>query len=97
MATKAYIKSESFYDVYERKSGLQDVTHYCPGCGHSIIHRLIAELLDEMKLRESAIAGLPVNYYHAKTRGTQQYHDLAQELAQYVPSKAGDPAAVQPA
>lgn len=25
-------------------------THYCPGCGHGIIHRLVAELLDEMQL-----------------------------------------------
>jgi 2-oxoglutarate ferredoxin oxidoreductase subunit beta len=33
--------------------------HYCPGCGHSIIHRLIAELLDEMNLRESAICVPP--------------------------------------
>jgi chromosome partitioning protein len=46
----------------------------------------------DTKLRESAIAGVPVNYYHAKTRSTQQYHDLAQELAQYVPSKAVEPA-----
>lgn len=46
----------------------------------------------DTKLRESAIAGLPVNYYHAKTRSTQQYDNLAQELAQYVPSKAVQPA-----
>jgi 2-oxoglutarate ferredoxin oxidoreductase subunit beta len=33
--------------------------HYCPGCGHSIIHRLLAELLDEMKLREKTICVPP--------------------------------------
>lgn len=33
--------------------------HYCPGCGHSIIHRLIAELLDEMKIRENTICVPP--------------------------------------
>ncbi len=37
--------------VYERPEALTGTTtHYCPGCGHGIIHRLIAELLDEMHL-----------------------------------------------
>jgi 2-oxoglutarate ferredoxin oxidoreductase subunit beta len=30
-------------------------THYCPGCGHGIIHRLIAELLDELQLAPTTI------------------------------------------
>jgi 2-oxoglutarate ferredoxin oxidoreductase subunit beta len=30
-------------------------THYCPGCGHGIIHRLVAELLDELRLAERTI------------------------------------------
>jgi 2-oxoglutarate ferredoxin oxidoreductase subunit beta len=30
-------------------------THYCPGCGHGIIHRLVAELLEEMHLAERTI------------------------------------------
>ena len=32
--------------------------HYCPGCGHSIAHRLICEVLDEMNLQDKAI-GIP--------------------------------------
>jgi 2-oxoglutarate/2-oxoacid ferredoxin oxidoreductase subunit beta len=32
--------------------------HYCPGCGHSIIHRLVAEVIDELGIRERAI-GVP--------------------------------------
>lgn len=35
-------------------------THYCPGCGHSIAHRLVAEVLDEMNLREKTIGVPPV-------------------------------------
>ena len=35
-------------------------THYCPGCGHSIAHRLVAEVLDEMNLREETIGVPPV-------------------------------------
>jgi 2-oxoglutarate ferredoxin oxidoreductase subunit beta len=30
-------------------------THYCPGCGHGIVHRLVAELLDEMDLADRTI------------------------------------------
>src|SRR4029079_10920795 len=37
--------------IYRRPELLTDTsTHYCPGCGHGIIHRLVAELLDEMHL-----------------------------------------------
>jgi Pyruvate:ferredoxin oxidoreductase and related 2-oxoacid:ferredoxin oxidoreductases, beta subunit len=37
--------------IYRRPEILADrSTHYCPGCGHGIIHRLVAELLDEMAL-----------------------------------------------
>jgi len=32
--------------------------HYCPGCGHSIIHRLVAEVIDELNIRERTI-GVP--------------------------------------
>jgi len=42
--------------VYSRPKSLKRVwMHYCPGCGHSITHRLIAELLDEMELQDKAI------------------------------------------
>jgi 2-oxoglutarate ferredoxin oxidoreductase subunit beta len=33
----------------------EHATHYCPGCGHGIVHRLVAELLDEMKLASRTI------------------------------------------
>lgn len=34
--------------------------HYCAGCGHGIVHRLIAEIIDELKLREKTIGVCPV-------------------------------------
>ncbi|MBP1744385.1 MAG: thiamine pyrophosphate enzyme, partial [Firmicutes bacterium] len=35
--------------VFERPKALVDVsTHYCPGCTHGIIHRLVAEVIDEL-------------------------------------------------
>ncbi len=45
--------------VYTRPKSLKKaVFHYCPGCGHSIIHRLICEVIDELNLQEKAI-GIP--------------------------------------
>lgn len=42
--------------VYDRPESLADInTHYCPGCTHGIAHRLIAEVIDEMGLREKTI------------------------------------------
>jgi 2-oxoglutarate ferredoxin oxidoreductase subunit beta len=47
--------------VYSRPESLVDApTHYCPGCTHGVAHRLIAETLDEMGLREKTIGVAPV-------------------------------------
>ena len=47
--------------IYERPESLTDmVTHYCPGCTHGVAHRLVAEVLDEMGLREKTIGVAPV-------------------------------------
>jgi len=45
--------------VFSRPKSLKTAPfHYCPGCGHSIIHRLIGEVIDEMNLQEKII-GVP--------------------------------------
>jgi 2-oxoglutarate ferredoxin oxidoreductase subunit beta len=47
--------------VYRRPATLSDTSsHYCPGCGHGIIHRLLAEVLDELGLAPRTIAVAPV-------------------------------------
>lgn len=47
--------------VYERPESLMDcLTHYCPGCTHGVAHRLIAEVIDEMGVREQTIGVAPV-------------------------------------
>ena len=45
--------------IYTRPKSLKKaVFHYCPGCGHSIIHRLICEVIDELNLQDKTI-GIP--------------------------------------
>lgn len=43
--------------IYQRPETLVDrSSHYCPGCGHGIIHRLVAEVIDELELAPRTIA-----------------------------------------
>ena len=47
--------------VYQRPRSLASTpTSYCPGCTHGVAHRLVAEVLDEMELRERTIGVAPV-------------------------------------
>ena len=47
--------------VYSRPESLTNAyTHYCPGCTHGTIHRLIGEVLDELGVRERTLAFVPV-------------------------------------
>ena len=47
--------------IFERPELLADrSTHYCPGCGHGVVHRLIAEVLGELGLGAKTIAVAPV-------------------------------------
>ena len=46
---------------YTRPDALKDArTHYCAGCGHGIVHRLIAECIDELGIRGQTVAVAPV-------------------------------------
>ncbi|MDU4961413.1 MAG: thiamine pyrophosphate-dependent enzyme [Sporomusaceae bacterium] len=47
--------------LFSRPQSLLDVPmHYCPGCHHGIIHRLVAEVLDELGVREITVGIAPV-------------------------------------
>jgi len=47
--------------VFEKTRGLTDKeTHYCPGCTHGIIHRLVGEILEEMDLLDNSVGVAPV-------------------------------------
>ncbi len=45
--------------VFQRPASLKDMaTRYCPGCGHSLVHRLLAEVIDDLDLARRAV-GVP--------------------------------------
>ena len=73
--------------VYKRPEALLDVeTHYCPGCTHGIAHRLIAEVLDELGVRERTIGVAPVGcavfaYEYFNVDGTEAAHGRAPAMA----------------
>ena len=47
--------------VFKRTKGLQDRPfHYCPGCTHGIIHRLVDEVLEELDVLDNAVGVAPV-------------------------------------
>jgi 2-oxoisovalerate ferredoxin oxidoreductase beta subunit len=79
-------KSPAFYDKYERKAELQQQTHYCPGCGHGIAHKLIAEALTELGVQDRAILVSPVGcsvfaYYYFDVGNVQAAHGRASAVA----------------
>ncbi len=73
--------------IYQRPESFTDVhTHYCPGCTHGVAHRLIAEVLDEMGLREKTIGVAPVGcsvfaYRYFKMDFVEAAHGRAPAMA----------------
>lgn len=79
-------KSPAFYELYRRKSELQQQTHYCPGCGHGIAHKLIAEALTELGVQDRTIMVSPVGcsvfaYYYFDVGNVQVAHGRAPAAA----------------
>lgn len=87
MAKLVLKRPESFYDVFERKPGVErTLTHYCPGCGHGILHKLIAEALDDLGVTDRTIMVSPVGcsvfaYYYFDVGNVQAAHGRAPAVA----------------
>ena len=59
MTKEDIIKPENL--VYQKPRLLNDnPMHYCPGCSHGVVHKLIAEVIDEMGMAEKAVGVSPV-------------------------------------
>ena len=73
--------------VFDRPHALVDVpTHYCPGCTHGIIHRLVAEVIDELGIEGKTVGVSPVgctynNYLYFNCDMVQAAHGRAPAVA----------------
>jgi len=73
--------------LFRKPDSLVDVrTHYCPGCGHGIVHRLIAEIIDDMGVREETVIIAPVGcsvllYNYLDVDGLEAAHGRAPAVA----------------
>ncbi len=73
--------------VYERPAALSDIpTHYCPGCTHGLIHKLIGEVIDELGIRQRTISVSPVGcavfmYDYFDVDGAEAAHGRAPAMA----------------
>src|SRR2546423_7105366 len=79
-------KSHLFYPEYERKAGVKKETHCCPGRGHGVAHKLIAEALEDLKLQDQTILVSPVGcsvfaYYYFDVGNVQVAHGRAPAAA----------------
>ncbi|UCF20908.1 MAG: 2-oxoacid:acceptor oxidoreductase family protein [Gemmatimonadota bacterium] len=82
--------SSVFYERFERHShgeGLKGhSTHYCPGCGHGLIHKYVAEAIDELGIQDRTVAISPVGcavfmYYYLDVGNSQAAHGRAPAVA----------------
>jgi 2-oxoisovalerate ferredoxin oxidoreductase beta subunit len=79
-------RSKTFYPVFERKSELRHQTHYCPGCGHGIVHKMIAKAIDTLGVQDRVILISPVGcsvfaYYYLDVGNIQGAHGRAPAIA----------------
>jgi 2-oxoisovalerate ferredoxin oxidoreductase beta subunit len=70
--TVVHERAKAFYPRFERKEDNQHQTHYCPGCGHGIAHKMLARAIDELGIQDRTIMISPVgcsvfvyNYFDA--------------------------------
>lgn len=82
----AQSRAKSFYQVFERKAESPESTHYCPGCGHGTLHKLIARVIDELGIQDRTIFVSPVGcsvfaYYYFDTGHVQAAHGRASAVA----------------
>ena len=81
------IQTRGLYKTFPRKGGsAQTATHYCPGCEHGVLHKLIGEALADMNLQDRTVMISPVGcavfaYYYFDTGNIQVAHGRAAAVA----------------
>ena len=85
--TVKYGKPAGFFDVFERRPGaIKKNMHYCPGCGHGILHKLIAEAIADLEMQDKMVFICPVGcsvfaYYYFDCCGISVPHGRAPAVA----------------
>ena len=82
----SYARSKAFYERFDRKNELQHQTHFCPGCGHGTIHKMLAAAIEELEIQDRSIIVGPVGcgvftYYYFDTGNVQAAHGRAPAVA----------------
>ncbi len=78
-----YGRSNGFFPRFDRRPGpIKTNMHYCPGCGHGILHKLIAETIEEFGIKDKTIMIAPVgcsvfSYYYYDCFGISAPHGRA--------------------
>ena len=79
-----------FYEKFERHAGGEGLkgrsTHYCPGCGHGLAHKYMAQAIEELGIQDRTVAISPVGcsvflYYYFDVGNSQAAHGRAPAVA----------------
>ena len=79
-----------FYEKFERHAGGEGLkgqsTHYCPGCGHGLVHKYLAEAIESLGVQDRAVAISPVGCavflsYYLDVGNVQAAHGRAPAVA----------------
>ena len=88
MAGKILLKRpKGFLDSFDRRPGpIKTNMHYCPGCGHGVLHKLIAEAISDFRMQDKMIVISPVGcavfaYYYFDAGGISVPHGRAPAVA----------------
>src|ERR1017187_2827236 len=84
--TVVHEKAKSFYESYDRKEELPHQTHFCPGCGHGIVHKMLAQAIDELGIQAQPILVGPIGcsvftYYYFDVGNVSAAHGRAPAVA----------------
>jgi len=80
----------AFYERFDRHAAGEGVkgrsTHYCPGCGHGLVHKYLADAVDELGIQNRTVAISPVGcavflYYYLDVGNIQAAHGRAPAVA----------------
>ena len=93
--------SSVFYETFERHAHGEGLkarsTHYCPGCGHGLAHKYLAEAIETLGIQDRTVIVSPVGcsvflYYYFDTGNTQAAHGRAPAVA--IGHKVANPSSI---